>query len=323
MSNTKKALIIGVAGQDGTYMADLLLKKGYRVSGTSRNADAAQMKNLNSLGIEKEVELISMTLSDFRSVLQVIDKIKPDEIYNLAGQTSVGLSFEQPVETFNSITVGTLNLLEALRFLDLPIKLYNACSSECFGNTNGNAASEETPFHPLSPYAVAKAAAYWAVVNYRNAYGLFANSGILFNHESPLRNKKFVTKKIISTACRIAGGSKEKLTLGNIEVQRDWGWAPEYIEAMWQILQEPEARDYVIATGKTYSLKEFVALAFSNLGLDWQEHVEINRELFRPSEIMISKADPSQVRAKLGWEARYMMPQVVEMLLEAEQGQQE
>lgn len=322
MSNTKKALIIGVAGQDGTYMADLLLKKGYHVSGTSRNADAAQMKNLNSLGIEKEVELISMALSDFRSVLQVIDKVKPDEIYNLAGQTSVGLSFEQPVETFNSITVGTLNLLEVLRFLDLPIKLYNACSSECFGNTNGYAASEETPFHPLSPYAVAKAAAYWAVVNYRNAYGLFANSGILFNHESPLRNKKFVTKKIIITACRIAGGSKEKLTLGNIEVQRDWGWAPEYIEAMWQILQEPEARDYVIATGKTYSLKEFVALAFSNLGLDWQEHVEINRELFRPSEIMISKADPSLARAKLGWEPRYTMPQVVEMLLEAEQRQQ-
>jgi GDPmannose 4,6-dehydratase len=222
------------------------------------------------------------------------------------------------VETFNSITVGTLNLLEVLRFFDLPIKLYNACSSECFGDTAGYAASEETPFHPLSPYAVAKAAAYWAVVNYRNAYGLFASSGILFNHESPLRNKKFVTKKIISAACRIANGSLEKLTLGNIDIQRDWGWAPEYVEAMWLMLQMPEPCDYVIATGKTYSLRHFVDIAFSTLGLDWKEHTEISRDLYRPTEIMISKADPTRAREELGWSAKYEMPQVVEMLLEAE-----
>jgi GDPmannose 4,6-dehydratase len=314
----KKALIVGVAGQDGAYMAELLLKKNYHVAGTSRNAETASIKNLSFLAIDKEVELLSMALSDFRSVLQVIDKVKPDEIYNLAGQTSVGLSFEQPVETFNSITVGTLNLLEVLRFYKLPIKLYNACSSECFGDTDGYAANEMTPFHPLSPYAVAKSAAYWAVANYRDAYNLFASSGILFNHESPLRNKRFVTKKIISTACRIAGGSREKLKLGNIDVQRDWGWAPEYVEAMWKMLQLAKTSDYVIATGMTHTLSDFIAIAFSKLGLDWKEHIEISNDLYRPTDIMISKADPSRARDELGWAPKYKMHQIVEMLIEAE-----
>ncbi|MFM9157931.1 MAG: GDP-mannose 4,6-dehydratase, partial [Dolichospermum sp.] len=206
-----------------------------------------------------------MALTDFRSVLQIIKKIQPDEVYNLAGQTSVGLSFQQPVETLESIVTGTLNLLEAIRFLDTPIKLYNAGSSECFGDTGTIAASENTPFRPRSPYAVAKTAAFWELANYREAYGLFACSGILFNHESPLRPERFVTQKIVATACRIAQGSNEKLYLGNTAIQRDWGWSPEYVEAMYLMLQQDQADDYVIATGNSSSLEDFVIAAFTTL----------------------------------------------------------
>ena len=221
-----KALICGMPGQDGAYLAKLLLDQGYSVCGTSRDAQMSSFGNLTRLGIRDLVKLESMSLNDFRSVLQVLAKIEPDEVYNLAGQTSVGLSFEQPVETLESIATGTLNLLEAIRFTGGKIKLYNASSSECFGDTGGQAAEESTLFHPRSPYAVAKATAFWEVANYREAYDLFACSGILFNHESPLRPQRFVTQKIVSVACRIAAGSPEKLQLGDISVQRDWGWAP-------------------------------------------------------------------------------------------------
>ena len=193
-----------------------------------------------------------MALKDFRSVLQALIKVEPDEVYNLAGQSSVGLSFQQPVETLESISVGTLNLLEAIRFTGKPIKFYNACSSECFGDI-ADAADESTPFRPRSPYAVAKAAAFWEVANYREAYNILAYSGILFNHESPLRPARFVTKKIVTAACRIAAGSREKLKLGNIAIQRDWGWAPEYVEAMWLMVQQDNPDDFVIATGETHS----------------------------------------------------------------------
>jgi GDPmannose 4,6-dehydratase len=236
----KTALICGISGQDGAYLAQLLLSKGYNVCGTSRDAQVSSFSNLVKLGIRDRVKLESVALNDFRSVLQVLTKIQPDEVYNLAGQTSVSLSFEQPVETLESIATGTLNLLESMRFFNKPIKFYNAGSSECFGDTNGEAATESTPFRPRSPYAVAKAAAFWEVANYREAYNLFACSGILFNHESPLRPERFVTQKIVSTACRIAAGSSEKLLLGNIEIERDWGWAPEYVEAMYLMLQQDE-----------------------------------------------------------------------------------
>ena len=221
----KKALICGVSGQDGTYLAKLLLEKGYEVFGGSRDAQMSSFNNLIKIGIKDNVKLVSINIHDFRSVLQTIIKIKPDEIYNLAGQSSVGLSFDQPVETLESIAVGTLNLLEAIRFSQLPIRFYNAGSSECFGDTGDYAADENTPFRPRSPYAVAKATAYWEVANYREAYRLFACTGILFNHESPLRPERFVTQKIISTIRRISNGSNEKLNLGNIEIARDWGWA--------------------------------------------------------------------------------------------------
>ncbi len=315
----KKALICGVSGQDGAYLARLLLGKGYGVYGTSRDAQISPFQNLNRLGIRADVSLESMSLIDFRSTLQVLTKVKPDEVYNLAGQSSVGLSFHQPVETLESISVGTLNLIEAIRFTSQPIKFYNACSSECFGDIGENQADENTPFRPRSPYAVAKAAAFWQVANYREAYGLFASSGILFNHESPLRPERFVTKKIVTAACRIAAGSREKLHLGNISIQRDWGWAPEYVEAMWLILQQDQADDFVIATGKSHKLEEFVAASFSCVGLDWHDHVVIDPNLFRPTDLNVGKANPVKAHEKLGWRAKHGMKDVVRMMVEAEQ----
>jgi GDPmannose 4,6-dehydratase len=258
-----------------------------------------------------------MSLTDFRSVLQVLTKIQPDEVYNLAAQSSVGLSFNQPVETLESIATGTLNLLEAIRFTGANIKFYNAGSSECFGNTGNQPADENTPFRPRSPYAVAKSTAFWEVANYREAYNLFACSGILFNHDSPLRPARFVTQKIVRTAAQIASGSSEKLYLGNISVQRDWGWAPEYIEAMHRMLQAEQPDDYIIATGHTYSLEAFVAQAFEYVGLDWQDHVEVDQSLYRPTDIAVGRANPSKAEVQLGWRAKYAMPDVVRMMLEA------
>lgn len=312
----KKALILGISGQDGAYLAQLLLHKGYKVYGTSRDVQMSSFRNLAFLGIRDQIGLFSVVINDFRSMLQVITKVEPDEIYNLAGQSSVGLSFEQPVETFESISVGNLNLLESIRFFSNSVKLYNASSSECFGNTEGHAADETTPFRPRSPYAVAKAAAFWGLANYREAYGLFACSGILFNHESPLRPEHFVTQKIASTACRIASGSKEKLSLGNIDVQRDWGWAPEYVQAMWLMLQQDEPDDYVIATGETNSLRDFISTVFSRLGMNWRDHVKHSPELLRPTDILISRANPAKAKEKLGWQAQQRLKDVVRMMVE-------
>ncbi|MGQ9869527.1 GDP-mannose 4,6-dehydratase [Leptodesmis sp.] len=312
----KTALICGISGQDGAFLAKSLLEKGYTVCGTSRDAQMSSFTNLVKLGIRDQIKLESAALNDFRSVLQVLRKIQPDEIYNLAGQTSVGLSFEQPVETAESITLGTLNLLEAIRFLDQPTKLYNAGSSECFGDTKGEAASEETPFRPRSPYGVAKAAAFWQVANYREAYNLFACSGILFNHESPLRPERFVTQKIIATVCRIAKGSQEKLFLGNTSIQRDWGWAPEYVEAMYRMLQQDQPDDYVIATGVSSALEAFVEAAFAYFDLDWRNHTVVDMSLFRPTDISISKGNPAKAQQKLGWKAAFLMPDIVRMMIE-------
>ena len=316
----KKALIFGVSGQDGAYLAQLLINKGYTVCGTSRDAQVSSFQNLVRLGIRKQLKLESVALNDFRSVLQILSKFQPDEVYNLSGQSSVSLSFDRPVETFESISISTLNVLEALRFIDRPIKFYNAASSECFGDTEGKAADETTPFRPKSPYAVAKASAFWQVANYRKAYDLFACSGILFNHESPLRPERFVTQKIVSAAYRIAKGSKEKLYLGNISIQRDWGWAPEYVKAMWLMLQQGQPDDYVIATGESCKLEDFVAAAFACVGLDWRDRVVIDTSLFRPTEIAVSKGNPAKARKKLGWQAHYKLNDnaVVQMMIQAQ-----
>jgi len=315
----KRALITGISGQDGAYLAKLLLDKGYDVYGTARDAQIASFSNLELLGIRGQITLLSMAPNDFRSVLHAFTKAEPDEVYNLAGQSSVGLSFEQPVETLESISYGALNLLEVIRFLQKPIRFYNAGSSECFGDTAGEPADEATPFHPRSPYAVAKAAAHWTVANYREAYNLFACTGILFNHESPLRPARFVTRKIISTACRIAAGSNERLSLGNISIARDWGFAAEYVDAMWRMLQQPQPGDFVIATGATYQLETFVEEAFRQLGLDWHEHVTTDPSLLRPSEILVSRGNPEKAFRILGWKAQHTMRDVVRLMIEAEQ----
>ncbi len=316
----KKALIFGVSGQDGAYLAKLLLDKGYTVYGTSRDAQVSAFRNLEYLGIRDRVELRSAALNDFRSVLQVTSKIQPDEVYNLAGQTSVGLSFEQPVETLESIAIGTLNILEAIRFIGTPIKFYNAASSEVFGDINGAAADESTPFSPRSPYAVAKATAFWEVANYREAYGLFACSGILFNHDSPLRPERFVTQKIVASACRIAAGKQDKLYLGNIDIQRDWGWAEDYVEAMYLMLQQEESDDYVIATGESYKLAEFIEIAFRLVNLDWQDYVISDKDLRRPTDLAISRGAPLKAKEKLGWEAKHKITDIVRLMIAARTG---
>jgi GDPmannose 4,6-dehydratase len=313
----KTALICGISGQDGAYLAKLLLDKSYRVIGTSRDAQVSSFGNLKSLGIAAEIKFESMALNDFRSVLQVVTRVKPDEIYNLAGQTSVGLSFDQPVETMESIALGTLNLLEVIRFTQEQIKLYNAGSSECFGDTGDRPANEETAFRPRSPYAVAKAAAFWEVANYREAYNLFACSGILFNHDSPLRPKRFVTQKIVSIACQIAQGKAETLCLGDIAIQRDWGWAPDYVEAMYRMMQLSQPEDFVIATGETNKLQDFVAEVFAYFGLDWQNYVVSDRRFFRPTDIAISCGNPEKAKLILGWEAKYRMKAIAKKMVEA------
>lgn len=317
----RTALITGVSGQDGAYLALLLLAKGYRVYGASRDAYSSASANLAKLGVESRIQRLSINLNDFRSVLQGLSQAAPDEVYNLAGQSSVGLSFDQPVETLESIATGTLNLLEAIRFIGKPIRLYSAGSSECFGDTGALAANEETPFRPRSPYAVAKAAAFWEVANYREAYSLFACTGILFNHESPLRGSRFVTRKIVQAACRIAAGSGERLKLGNIDIARDWGWAPEYVDAMWRMLQQPDPADFVIATGKTHSLRYFIELAFGACGLDWREWVDVDQSLFRPTDLKEGYADPSKAARVLNWHANVSFEEIVRRMVAVERGQ--
>lgn len=312
----KSALICGISGQDGGYLARLLVTKGYDVWGSSRDAQASKFNNLQQLGILNEVRTITMIPEDFRSVFKAVKSSCADEIYFLAGQSSVGLSFELPAETIQSITIGTLNILEACRMVKWPTRLYQAGSSECFGDTKGEASTEETPFNPRSPYAVAKASAFWLVNNYREAYNLWACTGILFNHESPLRPSRFVTQKIISTARRIADGSSEKLILGRLDIARDWGWAPEYVEAMWQMLQLPHPEDFVIATGETNTLEDFVKESFSAVGLNWVEHVEQSNEFMRPTDLQIGRANPSKAENILGWKAKTRMVGVVHLMLE-------
>jgi GDPmannose 4,6-dehydratase len=311
------ALICGISGQDGSYLAKFLLDRGYKVFGTSRDAAVSSFERLKRLGIRDRVEVVSMALNDFRSVLQVLAKLQPQEVYNLAGQSSVGLSFEQPVETLESISIGTLNLLEAIRFLDKKNRFYNAGSSECFGDTGTVAATELTPFRPRSPYAVAKSAAFWQVASYRDTYQLHVCSGILFNHESPLRPDRFVTQKIVRTACRIAAGSSEKLRLGNLSIERDWGWAPDYVEAMWLMLQRDKPEDFIVATGQSYTLEAFVAHVFSILQMDWRDHTVVDGSLLRPADQLHSRADPSKARELLGWTASCSMHAVAERMVQA------
>jgi GDPmannose 4,6-dehydratase len=314
----KRALICGISGQDGTYLAQLLLRRGYEVWGSSRDAELASFENLRSLGLYGSVHLVSLNLRDVGSVLSLLRRIRPDEVFSLAGQSSVGLSFDQPVETIESVALGTLSLLEGIRLSDLNIRLYNAGSTECFGDTGELVANERSPFRPCSPYAVAKASAYWTVANYREAYGMFACTGILSNHDSPLRPKRFVTRKIIHAVACLACGQDVRLSLGNLNVERDWGWAPEYVEAIAAMLSQPSPTDYIIATGHSHTLFEFVQTAFDLIGKQWCDHVSIDEHLMRPTDILYNKVDPSKAASGLGWKATSNMKEVVGMMLQAE-----
>lgn len=313
----KTALVCGITGQDGSYLAKLLLSKGYVVIGTTRDAYSANLANLKVNGLLGSVELVSMSIDDYRCVLHVVNRFCPDEIYNLAGQTSVGLSFEQPVEAMESIAISTLNLLEAIRFVNPKTKFFNAGSSECFGNTEKNAATENDAFRPRSPYAVAKSCAINLVASYREAYELFACSGVLFNHESPLRSERFVTQKIVRAARDISLGRRDSIVLGNLDIYRDWGWAEEYVEAIWLMLQQDDPEDVIIATGRSESLEYFVSKAFEYFNLSWSEYVRSSPEFMRPTDIYYSRANPCKAKEVLGWEASTDVDGVVEKMCEA------
>ncbi len=312
-----KALIFGISGQDGAYLAKRLLDLGYEVIGSSRDAMTSRFSNLRQLGILESITTISVSLNDFRSVLNAIERFEPDELYNLAGQTSVGLSFDQPVETLESITSATLTVLEAIRFTNRNIKIYNAGSSEIFGDTRLKPADELSPLLPRSPYGVAKASAYLLVRNYREAYGLFACTGILSNHESPLRPERFVTQKIVYAAARIASGSAEILELGNVDIHRDWGWAPDYVQAIHMILQQSIADDFIISTGRTVSLQYFIEQSFEYFSLDWQDHVRITQSLYRPTDIRVSRVSAEKASERLGWNANYGVEETIKQLCAA------
>jgi len=308
---SKTTLIAGVTGQDGAYLAHHLLGLGYKVVGSSRDAQMANTTRLERLGIASDVELVSLAPNDFRSVLKVVSGVQPQEIYNLAGQTSVGLSFEQPVECMDSISVATLNLLEVVRYLGSGIRLFSAGSSECFGQTADINATEDTPLRPRSPYAVAKAAAYWQVATYREAYGMYTCTGILANHESPLRPKRFVTQKIIEGVRKIKAGAASAIQLGNLDIWRDWGWAPDYVQAMHLMLQAEQPSDYLIASGTTTSLRQFAKAAFAMADLDMAEHLESVEALKRPADLAYSSMDPSRIEEHLGWKSKRSVDEIV------------
>jgi GDPmannose 4,6-dehydratase len=312
------ALIAGATGQDGAYLAHHLLGLGYRVVGTSRDAQMADLSRLQRLGIAGELELVSLAPNDFRSVLKVVSTVQPQQIYNLAGQTSVGLSFEQPVECMESISVATLNLLEVIRYLGGGIRFFNAGSSECFGQTGEEPATEDTPLRPRSPYAVAKAAAYWQVATYREAYGMFACTGILANHESPLRPQRFVTQKIIAGVKAIKAGQAPTIQLGNLDIWRDWGWAPEYVEAMVLMLQAEQPNDYLIASGTTTSLRDFAQAAFAAADLDLANHLESVEALMRPADLTYSAMNPARIAAQLGWRCQVPVREIVAKMYHSE-----
>lgn len=301
----KSALVCGVTGQDGAYLARFLLGRGYRLFGTTRRDPTAGAPNLRRLGIEERVTLLRMDPTSPAEVAAAIAQAGPAEIYYLAAQSSVSLSFQAPVAAFEGAAIGLVNLLEAARIEAPAARIFNAASGDCFGEAPAGAPiTEQSRFRPRSPYAAAKCAGHHALAAARLAHGLFACSGFLFAHESPLRAETFAVGKTIAAARRIAGGSAEKLPLGNVAVVRDWGWAPTYVEAMWAMLQQPEPRDFVIASGQSHSLAAVVAQIFSGLGLDWRDHVEVGTEPPRPSEIFVQHADPAAANAALGWSGR-------------------
>jgi GDPmannose 4,6-dehydratase len=319
----KKALVTGITGQDGSYLSELLLDKGYEIHGIVRRSSSFNTHRIDHLyrdPHEQDVRVFTHygDLSDAVALARLIYQLQPDEIYHLGAQSHVRVSFDIPEYTFDVTAGGTLRLLDAMRQAGSDnVRFYQASSSEMFGAAPPPQ-NESTPFHPRSPYAVAKASAYWATVNYREAYGMFACNGILFNHESPRRGETFVTRKITRALARIKAGLQDKLYLGNLDAKRDWGYAPDYAEAMWMMLQAPEPDDYVVATGETHSVREFLEAAFSHAGIDWEQHVEIDPRYFRPSEVDVLLGDASKAREKLGWEAKTRFDELVRLMVDAD-----
>ncbi len=311
----KTALIFGITGQDGALLARFLLEKSYRVIGSTRGIEKRE-SNLERLNIREQVEMVSGV--GFRHIIQCLSLYQPQEVYNLGAQSSVGASFHRPFETFESIATVTADILEAIRILGQPVKFFNPGSGECFGDTGGKPATEQTPFSPQSPYAAAKASAHWQVASYRDLFGIFACTGFLYNHESWLRPEGFVTRKIVNTACRIARNKADSLVLGDLSIQRDWGWAPEYVRAMWLMLQQEQPEDYILATGHTLSLGAFVSHVFAALGLDWKKYTKDDARFFRSSDVPIHRADPGKARKHLGWQAEILAPDVAVKMVDAQ-----
>jgi GDPmannose 4,6-dehydratase len=331
----KTALLTGISGQDGAYLARSLLGRGYRVVGAYRRTSAPPTGRLDELGIAKDVELVDMELLEASNIRKVLGKLMPDEIYNLAAQSFVGLSFDLPLYTCDVDAMGVLRLLEAVREVCPGARFYQASTSEMFGKVQEVPQRETTPFHPRSPYGVAKLFAHWSVVNYREAYGLYACSGILFNHESPLRGLEFVTRKVTHGLARVAQGLQDTLYVGNLEAKRDWGFAGEYVEGMWRMLQQDAPDDYVLATGRTTTVRDFISGAAAALGfeLEWSGEdqattgidrktgrtiIAVDPDLYRPAEVELLLGDPSKAKAKLGWEAKTTLDELIQMMVRAD-----
>jgi GDPmannose 4,6-dehydratase len=314
----RKALITGITGQDGTYLSKLLLQKGYDVYGLVTYHDHLNLKNLEVLDVLDRTTLIDADLTNITGLKDILSTIQPAEIYHLAAQSSVATSFDQPLDTVTFNVLSTHHLLESIRMLSLPIRFYQASSSEMYGRVRNLPVVEDSVLHPVSPYAISKATGHWLAINYREAYGMFCCCGILFNHESYLRPSNYVTKKIVSSAIRISKGSGEKLTLGNVEIKRDWGYAPEYVKSMWLMLQQNEPNEYVIATNEAHSIKEFVRTTFECLDLDWEEYTVIDQKLFRPSDIEIIYGDPEKAKTKLGWKYDITFKELIQRLIDDE-----
>jgi GDPmannose 4,6-dehydratase len=323
MNEPRKALITGITGQDGSYLAEFLLGKGYEVHGIVRRSSTFNTDRIEHLYRDPHDPRAKLflhygDLSDGTGMREVLNRVRPHEVYNLAAQSHVRVSFDQPVYTIQVDALGTMALLEAIRDTGLPIRFYQASSSEMYGKVVETPQRETTPFHPRSPYACAKVYSFWQTVNYREAYGMYACNGILFNHESPRRGETFVTRKITRAATRIACGLQEKLFLGNLDAKRDWGFAGDYVEAMWLMMQQPTAEDFVIATGETHSVREFVEETFGLLGMDWQKYVELDQRYLRPSEVDLLLGDPSKAQRAFGWRPKVTFKELVKMMVEAD-----
>ncbi len=319
----KKALITGITGQDGSYLADLLLEKGYEVHGVIRRASTFNTSRIEHLYQDPHVNGVRLflhhgDLSDSLSLTRLIDRVGPDEIYHLGAQSHVRVSYDIPEYTGDIVGLGTIRLLEALRETKVPARFYQASSSEMYGKVQAVPQIETTPFWPRSPYAVAKVYGYWATVNYRESYGMHASNGILFNHESPRRGETFVTRKITRAVARIHLGMQKDLYLGNLDAKRDWGYAKEYVEGMWQMLQQPEGDDYVLATNETHSVREFCEVTFAQVGLNWKDYVKYDARYERPAEVDLLIGDPAKAKAKLGWEPKTTFAELARIMVEAD-----